>query len=232
MRPARMSSEERRQAIVLAVLPVFARNGFARTTTRQLAAAAGVSEALLYKHFPSKESLYAEIQAHGCGGCDPMLSKLADLEPSTPTLVYVVYYIVRRTLLGHPGDSAGIHGNHRLLLHSCLEDGFYSRTLFRNKLAEHLGRIEACMDAAEAAGDLIDSGVSKRNRPLFIHHLAAMVAAMHLPAEPVIDYRADLENLLHELVVFSLRGIGLTDAAVQRYYKPKALALFFGKESG
>lgn len=226
-----MSSQQRRLAIVKAVLPVFARNGFARTTTRQLASAAGVSEALLYKHFPSKESLYAEIQTHGCGGCDPMLVKLSDLEPSTLTLVYVVYYIVRKTFLGHTGDPAGINGNHRLLLHSCLEDGFFSRMLFRNKLSEHLGRIEACMDAAEAAGDLIDSGVSKRNRPLFTHHLATMVAAMHLPPEPVIDYRADREKLLHELVVFGLRGIGLTDAAVQRYYKPRAMALFFGENS-
>jgi hypothetical protein len=88
------------------------------------------------------------------------------------------------------------------------------------------------MEAAEAAGDLVDSGVNKRNRPLFVHHVAIMVAAMHFPTEPVIDYQADREQLLHELVVFGLRGVGLTEAAVQRYYKPKALALFFGEIGG
>ena len=67
----RMNCDARKEAIVKAALPLFARQGFARTTTRQLADAAGVSEALLYKHFPSKESLYAEIQKYGCRGCDP-----------------------------------------------------------------------------------------------------------------------------------------------------------------
>ncbi|PYM09743.1 MAG: hypothetical protein DME18_17505 [Verrucomicrobia bacterium] len=52
----RLSAEERREAIVKAALPLFARKGFANTTTRELADAAGVSEALIYKHFPSKES--------------------------------------------------------------------------------------------------------------------------------------------------------------------------------
>ena len=51
-------AEARKEAIVEAVQDVFAEKGFEGTTTRDLAKAAGVSEALLYKHFPSKESLY------------------------------------------------------------------------------------------------------------------------------------------------------------------------------
>ena len=57
----RLSGGERRQAIADAVRGVFADKGFDGTTTRELAKAAGVSEALLYKHFPSKESLYAAL---------------------------------------------------------------------------------------------------------------------------------------------------------------------------
>src|SRR5436190_1872122 len=73
----RLSAEQRRTAIVKAALPLFARKGFANTTTRELAEAAGVSEALIYKHFPSKESLYAEIQNTGCKDKDNGLEKLA-----------------------------------------------------------------------------------------------------------------------------------------------------------
>ena len=42
-------------------MPLFARHGFAGTTTKQIARAAGVSEALVFQHFPSKAALYEEI---------------------------------------------------------------------------------------------------------------------------------------------------------------------------
>src|SRR5438034_5460246 len=100
----RLSAEQRREAIVRAALPLFARHGFANTTTKELASAAGVSEALLYKHFPSKESLYAEIQNYGCQGCDPELQKLLALGPSTSTLVHIVYYVMRVNIIGRDGD--------------------------------------------------------------------------------------------------------------------------------
>jgi len=61
---SRLSSDERRQAIIEAVKDVFAKKGFDRTTSRDLAKAARVSEALLYKYFPTKLSLYqAMLQA-------------------------------------------------------------------------------------------------------------------------------------------------------------------------
>ncbi|MGA7699839.1 MAG: helix-turn-helix domain-containing protein, partial [Thermoguttaceae bacterium] len=59
---AKLSGQERRAAIIKAVQRVFVEKGFHGTTTRELAEAAGVSEALLFKHFPSKEALYAAIQ--------------------------------------------------------------------------------------------------------------------------------------------------------------------------
>src|SRR5437762_12144532 len=94
----RLSAEERREAIVTAALPLFARKGFANTTTRELAEAADVSEALIYKHFPSKESLYAEIQNTGCKDKDRGLEKLAAAEPPPSPLVHIVNYL-RRTMV-------------------------------------------------------------------------------------------------------------------------------------
>src|SRR5436309_15587331 len=57
----RLEGPERSQAIVAAALGLFARRGFSGTTTREVARAAGVSEALLFKHFPRKDSLYRAI---------------------------------------------------------------------------------------------------------------------------------------------------------------------------
>src|SRR5271169_5006174 len=53
-RTKRLSCGQRRHAILEAVKRVFAAKGFDGTTTRELAQAAGVSEALLYKQVPSK----------------------------------------------------------------------------------------------------------------------------------------------------------------------------------
>lgn len=229
MRVKRLNCDERKAAIVKAVLPVFARNGFANTTTRELAKAAGVSEALIYKHFPSKESLYAEIQTFGCKGCDPGLQKLLDLEPSSSTLVYVVYYIMRVNIVGRGKDTMCNETRHRMILNSCLEDGSFTRYLFHNRFAENLSKIIECMDAAAESGDLVASPVSKPNLLLFTHHLATMIATMHLPRKPVVNYEASREQLVQQAVWFALRGLGLKDEAIKRFYSPKAMALFFSE---
>ena len=105
MAMTRLDSDERRKAIVAAAVPLFARKGFAGTTTRELAEAAGISEALLFRHFPSKQLLYREILRLGCEG-DPALEQLATLPPSTATLVCMVRFMVRRFLIGGEGERA------------------------------------------------------------------------------------------------------------------------------
>jgi len=57
----RLSGPERREEIVRAAMDLFARKGFNGTTTRDLALAAGVSEALIFKFFPHKDTLYTAI---------------------------------------------------------------------------------------------------------------------------------------------------------------------------
>src|SRR6476469_7438658 len=94
MTSLRMTSDLRRQLILGAAKRCFARNGFAGTTTRSVAAAAAISEGLLFKHFPSKAALYAEILAEECEA-DPALAHLLGQAPSTGTLVELVRGMVR-----------------------------------------------------------------------------------------------------------------------------------------
>lgn len=62
-RPARQSSQERQAGLIQAAATLFAKKGFNGTTTKEIARAAGVSEALVFKHFPTKRALYAAILA-------------------------------------------------------------------------------------------------------------------------------------------------------------------------
>src|SRR6516225_6819951 len=88
----KLSSEERRAAIIKAVQRVFAEKGFDGTTTRELAEAAGVSEALLFKHFPNKEALYSAMQ-HSCCSDPGKWERLKALEPGASTLVILVHLL-------------------------------------------------------------------------------------------------------------------------------------------
>ncbi len=133
MATIRLDGDERRKAIVLAAVPLFARKGFAGTTTRELAEAAAISEALLFRHFPSKRHLYGEILRLGCEG-DPALARLATREPSTATLVHMIHYMVRYFLLAGDVERSERDLRLRLVLHSFLEDGEYARELCRHDL--------------------------------------------------------------------------------------------------
>jgi AcrR family transcriptional regulator len=58
---ARLSAEGRRAAIIDAARVLFARNGFRGTGTSDIAAAAGCSEPMIYKHFASKQALFVAV---------------------------------------------------------------------------------------------------------------------------------------------------------------------------
>jgi AcrR family transcriptional regulator len=60
-RRARLPGEERRRQFIEAATTLFSQKGFRGTKTREIAQAVGVSEAMLYKHFATKEELYAAI---------------------------------------------------------------------------------------------------------------------------------------------------------------------------
>ena len=57
----RLSLARRRRQLIDAARRVFAERGFRGATTRQIAAAAGVTEALIFQHFPDKDALYDAI---------------------------------------------------------------------------------------------------------------------------------------------------------------------------
>jgi len=97
-RGLRLSGKERRTAIVEAVLPLFSKKGFQGATTKELAAAAGVSEALLYRHFPSKEALYEEILTRCSDNSepDPELEELREMPPGAGRLVAAMQALIRR----------------------------------------------------------------------------------------------------------------------------------------
>lgn len=62
-RATRMTAGQRKDQIIEVAISLFGRHGFKGTTTKALATAAGVSEATIFKYFPTKVELYASAFA-------------------------------------------------------------------------------------------------------------------------------------------------------------------------
>jgi len=60
----RLPADERRTQILKSAVSVFARSNYRAATVADVAAEAGISEALIYKFFPSKKAIFLEILQH------------------------------------------------------------------------------------------------------------------------------------------------------------------------
>jgi AcrR family transcriptional regulator len=207
-----MTSDLRRELILSAAKRCFARHGFAGTTTKSVAAAASISEGLLFKHFPTKLALYAEILAEACEA-DPALHRLLGLEPSTETLVVLVRGMVRHFLnvSGVPDQQEA--QKLRLMITSHLDDGEFARVLYE-KIGDLIGPMfKASLERAVAAGDASPVGREPLNLFWFAHHTVLMMALTQLPAAPCLTY-ANATDLERQVSEFILRGIGLNEPAI------------------
>jgi AcrR family transcriptional regulator len=63
----RLTGEERRAAILDAALAVFADRGYHASSIDDIAREGGISKALIYEHFASKQDLYAELLEQHAG---------------------------------------------------------------------------------------------------------------------------------------------------------------------
>lgn len=77
----RLSADERRDQIIDTARRVFTQAGFDGARTRDLAAAAGINEALLYRHFGSKEELF---EAAVATPLEEAVSKVAESSGAPP----------------------------------------------------------------------------------------------------------------------------------------------------
>ncbi len=123
---SRISGNERKASLIEAATVLFAAKGFNGTKTREIAERAGVSEALVFKHFPTKKHLYAAILAEQ-SPVPRMLSeikKLADRREDVQVFTLIANTIILR---GVPDPDLM-----RLLLFSALEGHKLSDMFFQN----------------------------------------------------------------------------------------------------
>ena len=127
----RMAAEERRLQIVRVAMRLFSERGFRGTTTKEIAHAAGVSEAIIFRHFATKEELYtAIIDFKSCAGLGACPAAEESSHPLIETIRACVgdamerrddREVFRRIALSMMEHHARDHEFLRLLLYSALE---------------------------------------------------------------------------------------------------------------
>jgi AcrR family transcriptional regulator len=116
---ARMAGEERRLQILRVAVSLFSNRGFRGTTTKEIAQAAGVSEAMVFRHFATKEELYAAILDHkACRGGEAFEPEKMAAEGIGQKDDRAVFEALARGALDHHEHDPEFQ---RLLLHSALE---------------------------------------------------------------------------------------------------------------
>jgi AcrR family transcriptional regulator len=115
---ARLSAEARKLQILRVAVSLFSQRGFVGTTTREIAQAAGVSEAMVFRHFATKQELYSAILDHKACSGDSMNPEQMVAEALKQKDDHAVFERLALGALNHHETDPEFQ---RLLLHSALE---------------------------------------------------------------------------------------------------------------
>jgi TetR/AcrR family transcriptional regulator len=199
--------DERRQQILDTAAELFAQRGFAGTTTKQIAAAVGTSETVLFRHFPTKNSLYAAILEH----CIPVaeverwleeLRKIADRRDDDALFGAVVKAVLR----SHRENVTF----HRLMLFAALEDHELAR----------FGQVKYTSPVAKFFREYISrrqaDGAFKRVRPeIVVHTLFSVVGHYAMWKMMGVNPLALTEQEVAAQVVALLAGLRSNEAGLR-----------------
>jgi AcrR family transcriptional regulator len=127
----RLAAQHRREQLIKTAMRLFSEQGFHGTTTREIAEAAGVNEAIIFRHFASKEELYWAVvsdRIHGSGRKQKIEEYLASGRSDAEVLAGIA-----ETLLLRTHEDAALT---RLLLFSALRSAELSDRFFRTYISE------------------------------------------------------------------------------------------------
>ncbi|MFN0087859.1 MAG: TetR/AcrR family transcriptional regulator [Blastocatellia bacterium] len=129
----RMAAEDRRQQILDVSVRLFSERGFQGTTTKEIALAAGVNEAIIYRHFATKSELYAAIIDQKASSSDmksfeASMTEAMDRGDDRKVFESFAYYVLEF----HANDGTAM----RILMYSALEGHEMAEIIFRNHISK------------------------------------------------------------------------------------------------
>ncbi|MFN0108344.1 MAG: TetR/AcrR family transcriptional regulator [Blastocatellia bacterium] len=129
--PGRMAAEDRRQQILDVAVQLFSQKGFRGTTTKEIALAAGVNEAIIFRHFATKSDLYVAIidqkaESESVKALQNAISEAMERGDDRQVFESFAFHILEF----HQQDDTAM----RILLYSALEGHEMAEMIFTNHI--------------------------------------------------------------------------------------------------
>lgn len=216
MTKTRIPAVQRRGQIVAAARRVFSQHGYDGAKTLQIAREAKVSEALVFRHFPSKLALYRAVlrqvfleqderwREQGVHGEGPM-----GLAAAIHTFIMAC---------ATDAEEPARDDTHRMMLASLAGDGSYASLIYRRSQRRNAAAMEAAYASARAEGGLVGEALDVPASAMFIEHVGTMLAAIGGLPKAARPYGIEGEELVRQATWFCLRGIGMPDAVIESYF--------------
>lgn len=150
---SRLKQDARSVHILQAAIQLFARKGFQGTKTKEIAEAAGINEALIFRDFQTKEKLYCAILEYASTRLDfaPTLDELAVYAEHRNDSA--IFSTVARRLFESFDRERDLF---RLMLYSALENHQLA-SKFRERQIEPIERfIESYLRTRQQEGDFVE----------------------------------------------------------------------------
>ncbi|MCI0663893.1 MAG: TetR/AcrR family transcriptional regulator [Acidobacteria bacterium] len=207
----RMTAQDRRQQIIDVALKLFSEKGFRGTTTKEIALAAGINEAIIFRHFATKSDLYAAIIDQKASSSYIQAVHNAFKEAEKTGDDQKLFQSVAYNLLEfHEKDDTAM----RMLLYSALERHELAESIFRNHISKTHGQL------ADYVKMRINEGVFRRVDPIIaVRGFMGMVIS-HVLHKKFFQYEGN-ENLkiTNRRLAGSLTDIFLA-SMTNRNYQP------------
>jgi AcrR family transcriptional regulator len=187
----RAESAETRERILDAAEVLFAEQGFAATSMRDLAARADLTAASLYNHFAGKEDLYEAVLARGVQPLIERLGELAGRDPDTETGERII-----RGVMAHLAERPHLP---RLVVAEAATGGAHLTRLARQWIRPLIERGRAAMDRESDAdrspftADEVPFAITSWLHLIFGHFALAPLMREVLDRDPL-----SAESLDHE----------------------------------
>jgi AcrR family transcriptional regulator len=205
----RFTAEDRRLQILQVATQLFASRGFEGTTTREIAKRAKVNEAIIFRHFPTKEDLYWAVIEAKCTakiGLQGLMEILDSGEDLRTTFVTLAESMLRR----REKDPSLM----RLLLFSGLENHRLSQRFFQTYISDYYEKLGEFIQKRVSAGEF-----RKVNPQLAARGLLGMLV-YHSMVQDIFGgsrfQSFDLHEVAENLTDIWLRGMMNEKAEVRR----------------